>query len=108
MGQTCIFIFPLNVKKKFSEQLEMLDVPTAVTCFLCGQFKKHLPDSLLSSRFLYILISSSKKAKEPELSDVLPPKCSAFPFKEDKHRHCTSVLSSWARQEAGDCIPVTL
>lgn len=74
----------------------MLDVPTAVTCFLCGQLKKHLLDSLPQSRFLHILISSSKKAKEPALSEVLPPKCSAFLLKGDKHRHCTGVMSSWA------------
>lgn len=84
MGKTRLLIFSLNVKEKVFEQL-----PNARRCshschfgFHCGWFQKHPPDSLLSCRFLYILMSSSKKTKEPELSEAVPPKCSVFFLKD--------------------------
>ena len=58
------------------------DVPTAViSTFFADGLKKHPSDSLLSCSLLYILMSLSKKTKEPELSEVLTPRCSVFLFK---------------------------
>lgn len=39
-----------------------------------------------------ILISPSKKTKEPELSEVLSPRGSVFLFKGYKHTHFTPVM----------------
>lgn len=92
-------------RTEVSEQLA--DARCSHSChlyFLCRQFKKYPPDSLLSSRFLYILISSSKETKEPELSEVLATKRSAFLFKGYEHTHCISVMSSPAGQEAGEAL----